>query len=76
MLSKRGLKATALAATGIGAGFVFRLLLDKLMTLYPTWATEVDHIGQGVAALLIVWFALVPILEMYGVIRRSDRSEV
>ena len=76
MLLKRGLIATALVATGIGVGFFGRFLLDKLMGLYPAWATEIDYVGQGLIGLLIALFVLVPILEMYGVIRHGKRNEV
>jgi hypothetical protein len=75
MTSNRGLITAALTATGIGAGFLGRFLLDKLMEFYPTWATRIDCVGQGVIALLIGWFILLPILEMYGVIRHGKRYE-
>lgn len=76
MTSNRGLRTTALVATGIGAGFLGRLLLDKLMIFYPARATSIDYVGQGLIALLIVWFVLVPIFEIYGVIRHGKRNEV
>ena len=76
MLSNRGSKTVALVSVGIAAGFLGRFLLNELMALHPKFATEIDYVGQGLIGLLVGLFVLVPIFEMYGVIRRGKRDEV
>ena len=76
MMKSKGIKSLVLASLGIAAGFIGRRLLDYLMTLNPAWSHQIDTIGQGAIALAVVWFCLIPILELYGVIRKNQSQEV
>jgi hypothetical protein len=72
----RGVKSAILVIVGVGLGFPARRLLDELMAAYPTWATQIDTIGQFLYALLVVWFCLLPMFRMYGVIPDRKSTEV
>ena len=79
MFTKRGVKTVALiiiGMIGVGLGFPARRLLDRLMASYPDWAVVIDHLGQFLYALLLVWICIIPLFRMYGVIRDHKGSEV
>lgn len=70
--NRRLLKTALLVTVGIALGFPSRLALNALMSAVPQYATIVDVFGQFVFCLLIVWFCLLPIFEMYGVIKEKE----
>ena len=53
---------------GVAFGFIARYFLDILIAKFPENAQHIDVVGQFLAALIVVWFCLIPILEDYGVI--------
>jgi hypothetical protein len=75
MKMTRGAKTVLRTLAGIAVGFIARSLLDALMGKFPGEAHQIDVIGQFLTALVIGWFCLIPILEDYGVIRRSSREK-
>ena len=79
LFTKRGVKTVALVIIGmigVGLGFSARRLLDQLMASYPDWAVVIDHFGQLLYALLLVWLCIIPLFRMYGVISNRKGSEV
>jgi len=70
----RGIKATSLLCVAVAAGFVARFALDGLIAQFPGHARMIDATGQFAVALGIVWFCLMPVLQDYGVVRRSGEK--
>lgn len=70
----RGMRAMLLVLTGVAIGFISRFLIDALINQFPGGAQYIDVVGQLLVALIVGWFCLIPILEDYGVIRGSKRS--
>ena len=69
----RGLKATLLLCIAVVAGFLARFAIDALMREFPGHSDKIDVAGQFMIALGIVWFCLVPVLEDYGLIKRTQK---
>lgn len=67
------LRFAVLVGLGIALALVGGMLVDRLVDLVPHRAELIRHVGGWIVGMIVVVGAVIPLLLLFGVIRKRPR---